>query len=384
MALTTYWQTGLPTTFSDVVNPLITQSGIFAGTFGHVVRLESNTGKVLAHNPREGRAWSTPTLAAPLLDTVIVVGIQSHVLGLNPDTLATLWDTTLPNPTSYKTDVSLACSDDSIYATSNGWIHRLALDTGAVVVSKGISTPAVDTWHRSQEHLSLAVEMTNLLYTVNGMVHVIDPETLEVKWSTTVPDSDEVISVLAGASGVGYVASKGRVHRLRLADGVLTHHQDLTVTGEKEVRMALDIPSSRLYIGTNGYGVSLKLPELEIIYSTSLPDSGYSITSVASGNDVAYFANNGIVYALNTQGEVIAKNGLSGRGYHETRLATSPIGVAEIPLLAVGINGYALGLTIPSNPVPLDHSGVTYQVGMLPYILVCLILRISFAVASRS
>ena len=384
MALTTYWQTGLPTTFSEVVNPLITQSGIYAGSFGHVVRIESNTGHVLAHNPLEGRAWSTPALAAPLLDTVIVVGIQSHVLGLDPVTLATLWDTPLPNPISYKTDVSLACSDDSIYATSNGWIHRMALDTGTVVVSKGISTPAVDAWHRSQEHLSLAVEMTNLLYTVNGMVHVVDPETLEVKWSTPVPDSDEIISVVAGASGVGYVASKGRVHRLSMADGVLTHHQDLTVTGEKEVRMALDIPSSRLYVGINGYGISLKLPELEIIYSTSLPGSGYSITSVASGNDVAYFASNGIVYALNTQGEVIAKNGLSGRGYHETRLATSPVGVAEIPLLAVGINGYALGLTIPSSPVPLDHSGVTYQVGTLPYILVCPILRISFAIAALS
>lgn len=372
MALTTYWQTGLPTTFSDIVNPLITQSGIFAGSFGHVVRLDTNTGKTLAHNPLEERAWSSPTLAAPLLDTVIVVGIQSHVLGLHPDTLATLWDTPLPNPTAYQTGVSLVCSDDSIYATSNGWVHRLVLDTGAVVVSKGISTPAVDTWHRSQEHLSLAIEMTNLLYTVNGMVHVIDPETLEVKWSTTVPDSDEIISVVAGTSGVGYVASKGRVHRLRMADGVLTHHQDLTVTGEKEVRMALDLPSSRLYIGTNGYGISLKLPELEIIYSTSLPGSGDSVTDVASGNDLAYFANNGIVYALSTQGQIIAKNGLSGRGYHETSLATSPVGVAEIPQLAVGINGYALGLTIPSSPVPLDYSGVTYQVGMLPYIVVCL------------
>ena len=306
MALTTYWQTGLPTTFSDVVNPLITQSGIFAASFGHVVRLESTTGNILA------------------------------------------------------------------------------LDTGAVIGSKGISTPAVDTWHRSQEHLAIAVEMTNLLYTVNGMVHVIDPETLEVKWSTTVPDSDESISVVAGASGVGYVASKGRVHRLRMADGLLTHHQDLTVTGEKEVRMALDLPSSRLYIGTNGYGISLKLPDLEIIYSTSLPGSGYSITNVASGNDVAYFAINGFVYALNSHGQIIAKNGLSGRGYHETRLTTSPVGVAEIPLLGVGINGYALGLTIPSSPVPLDHSGVTYQVGMLPYILVCPILIFPFAIAAWS
>ena len=230
MALTTYWQTSLPTTFSDVVNPLITQSGIFAGSFGHVVRLDSNTGNVLAHNSLEGRAWSSPTLAAPLLDTVIVVGIQSHVLGLDPDTLVTLWDTPLPNPTSYRTSVSLVCSDDSIYATSNGWLHRLALDTGALLVSKGISTPAVDTWHRSQEHIAMTVEMTHLLYTVNHMVHVIDPGTLEVKWSTTVPDSDESIAVIAGPSGVGYVASRGRVHRLRMDDGVLTHHQDLTVT----------------------------------------------------------------------------------------------------------------------------------------------------------
>lgn len=80
--------------------------------------------------------------------------------------------------------------------------------------------------------------------------------------------------------------------------------------------MALNTTTSRLYVGTNGYGICLDSRTLETKYQTDLPGCGSSVTDVAFGYDgVPYFACGGYVYQLSPSGQVQGQNDLEGRGY---------------------------------------------------------------------
>ncbi|KAI1397771.1 hypothetical protein F4819DRAFT_470846 [Hypoxylon fuscum] len=179
----------------------------------------------------------------------------------------------------------------------------------------------------------------------------MDAYTLKWQWASNMPGSGHDLTAVLGGVKVVYGACRGRVYRLNEQTGELLHRNNLPGTGDHEVRMALDSTASRLYVGTNGYGLCLDADTLATIYSMSLPGCGYELTDVAIGSEkTAYFACNGYVYQLDALGEVLERNNLPGRGEEETRLATNSEGG-----LVVGINGYALAIDIVDT-LTVDYS----------------------------
>ena len=95
-----------------------------------------------------------------------------------------------------------------------------------------------------------------------------------------------------------------------------------------------------MYVGTDGYALSLASSDLTTKWQTSLPDTGDNDVSVLYWNGVLYAGSNGFVYKLDSSGSIREKNPLKDRGNHPVSLAISASGTE----LFAGTAGYALGL----------------------------------------
>ncbi|KAF8316040.1 hypothetical protein DL93DRAFT_2226971 [Clavulina sp. PMI_390] len=63
---------------------------------------------------------------------------------------------------------------------------------------------------------------------------------------------------------------------------------------------------------------------LQTYWQTSLPGSGFEVTSTLVSGPNVYAASNGYVYRLDSEtGQVMEENPLRGRGNYEVRLAIS-------------------------------------------------------------
>ena len=358
--LNTKWETSLPNTGYDIVNPHINEKGVYAGSHGYVVRINPSDGSVSVENSLNGMGNYEVRLASPVDASVLIVGTNGYVLGLDPDSLYTRWSTSLPG-SGYEV-VSVLCGAEGVYAGSNGYVYRLDQENGMVQ-----ATNDLPGYGKHETRLGITIPNSCLLVGINGYAFGLDPSTLGTRWIKSLPGCGTDITSVVGGVAVGFAACAGYVYLLNASTGEDLNRNDLEGTGNHEVRLALDNNNSALYVGTNGYGICLRTDNLTTVYSTSLPGSGYTVTDVAAGDGVAYYANNGYVFQLDSSGNVSAQNDLPGRGKYETRLATYCTGPAE---LIIGINGYSLGLNISENPKPLDFSGTTYPVTWMPYILV--------------
>ena len=348
------WYAGLRD--SDIVNPFINQSGVYTGCYGHVYRHNSENGSKEASNGLDTIKWGEVRLAGPTDASLLIAGCTGFVFGLDPISLNTVWKTALG--TSNET-TSVLCAKNAIYVTASGEVFRLDYH------GKITNHNPLPGYSRYEARLGITTSESSVFVGINGYIACLDPKTLEVKWWKEVPSVSGVMFSVIGGTNVVYGGCYGRVFKYD-ESGNLLYQNDLPSQGEIEVRMVLDSANSLLYVGTNGYGNCLKASDLTKIYATTLSDSREP-TDVAVGDGSAYFSCYGHVFVLDDSGEIVARNDLPGYGNHVTRVTTSSYGPTE---LVLGINGWAVGLNVSSFPKPVDFSGVTYPVLMIPYTFV--------------
>ena len=340
MSLLTQWETSLPGSGNDVTSVLVNQTGVYAGSNGYVYLLDSSKGTVLATNTLSGMGGHEVRLAQPQDGSLLLVGTNGYVLGLNHTSLNTSWQTSLPK-CGYDV-VSVLCANGSVFAGCNGYVYRLDQGSGAV-----LSTNSLSGRGDNEVRLGISLDFSTLFVGINGYALGLNPTNLTTSWETSLPGCGYGITSIVGGVKAAYAGCNGQVYQLQESTGSVLHQNGLSGTGKEEVRMALDPTAAQLYVGTNGYGIGLRPDNLATVYSVSLPGSGYEVTDVVAGNEVALFATNGYVFQLDVAGNVDDKNSLVGRGNHETRLA---ITLHPATQLFVGINGYALGLSLPDYP----------------------------------
>ncbi|MBR9971657.1 hypothetical protein [Magnetospirillum sulfuroxidans] len=120
---------------------------------------------------------------------------------------------------------------------------------------------------------------------------------------------------------------------------------DLTGVGKGEVRIAYDSGRMVAYFGCNGHIQAVNISNFTTcLWSTpiTLPNALNTVTSVvASSQGYVYAGANGYVYKVNTEGQVLYSNPLTGTGNNEVRLALSP----DQKTLFVGTNGQMWALS---------------------------------------
>jgi hypothetical protein len=135
--LNTQWSTSLPGCGYNVVS---LESGEGVGYFasnGYVYRVDEKSGGVLQTNSLSGMGNHEVRLALAQEGDELFVGTNGYALGLNPSTLATVWQTSLPG-CGYNIVTPLA-GDEVVYLGSNGYVYEVNASNGNVNVTNGLS-----------------------------------------------------------------------------------------------------------------------------------------------------------------------------------------------------------------------------------------------------
>lgn len=338
--LDTQWQVDLPNTGTAITSTLINHTGSYAASNGFVFRLDRSEGNLVATNELSGTGNHEVRLAAPLDESLLVASTHGYVIGMDPTSLHTRWSVDLPG-SGYEV-VSVLCAKGGVYVGSNGFVYLLDPGNGHVKATKELSG-----YGDHEVRLGITLDLSVLLVGINGSALGLNPTSLAISWKTSFPASSSNITSVAGGVNCGYAGCNGRLYRLDESTGKVLNENHLGGTGDNEVQMVLDAEGVHLYAGTNGYGIGLHPDTLKTVYSVDLPGSGHSVTGVADGDQVGYFANNGYVFQLDSTGSVTGKNPLPGLGKDETRLATDLNGTGE---LAVGIRGFSAALDLSAAP----------------------------------
>jgi hypothetical protein len=321
------WERGLPGLPAPAVVDLVsTRDAVYAGSLGHVYRLDASSGDVLQHNSLPGRGNYEIRLAAD--GGRVFAGLYGYAIGMDANSLGTAWQTSLPG-SGYAT-VSTLTSGGSVYAATNGHVYRLEPSSGNVLQHNALAG-------RGNAEVRLGAGAGKVFAGINGWVVGLDANTLGTNWQTSLPDCGYgVVSLFSSHAGL-YAACNGHVYRLDPSNGSVIAHNALPGRGAYETRVAES--KGRLFAGIYGYVVGLDTSGLQTLWECSLPDCGYGIVSVQGSPDTVWAGSNGHVYALDpTNGYVLRHNPLLMRGNSEVRLA---VGADR---LFAGIGGYVLGL----------------------------------------
>ncbi|KAH7216940.1 uncharacterized protein BKA55DRAFT_528582 [Fusarium redolens] len=214
--------------------------------------------------------------------------------------------------------VNTVATDKFLYVGHKGRVFRLDRQKGDVQAEQGLKG-----YGFGDVSVAISEDRSLLLIATGGYLVSLHPMSLEIGWykeRVSNKGGPEPTSIVCG-SDVVYAADSGWVYQLSAIDGAVLKKQNFGESaGRTQVNLALDKPSNRLYAGCNGYGICMDANTLETSYLTSLPGSGFNVTSVLAIGHSAVFGCKGRVFQLDTNGKVAARNDLSGYGNADTSL----------------------------------------------------------------
>lgn len=133
----TLWQASLPGSGHEVVSVVAGDTCAYAGSKGRVYKLAQSDGAVQNQNDLHGRGNAEVRLDVDSALNYLAVGTDGYAIGLDPKSLVTEWQTSLPG--SGHEVVSVLAGDGMIYVCSNRYAYELAAETGAVNATNGLS-----------------------------------------------------------------------------------------------------------------------------------------------------------------------------------------------------------------------------------------------------
>lgn len=157
---------------------LANQKAVYAGSNGYVYLLDCLKGSVLATNTLSGMGDHEIRLAQPEDGSLLLVGTNGYVLGLDPTSLNTLWQTSLLH-CGYEV-VSVLCANGSAFAGCNGYVYRLDQGSGEV-----LSTNSLVGRGDYEVRLGISLDLSTLFVGINGYALGLDPTNLTTSWQTT-------------------------------------------------------------------------------------------------------------------------------------------------------------------------------------------------------
>ena len=270
---------------------------------------------------------------------VVILGTYGHVKGLESETGADVWETSLP-ATGYEL-VSVARSGSWFFAGSKRQVFGLESSSGAIVWNTGVEDP------RSGP-ISLSTGARCVFVGAGGFVRALERETGEEVWATSlfsdswsesttvVPNAtmnSGVVEVLASSSLV-LAGSDGHAFGLDPDTGEVLWWSALEGTGHTTLA-----DDARLaFVGADGHVIALDKRTGERVWQTGFGVAN-AIVSVTASEGGVYAGCAGQAYGLDPErGQILWKNSLEGMKYKSMILASDDRSVF------VGTHGHALAL----------------------------------------
>ncbi|KAF4334078.1 hypothetical protein FBEOM_12089 [Fusarium beomiforme] len=296
---------------TQTVNAVATDQYLYVGHNGKVYRLGRQKGDELAKQGLPGWGFHEVSVAISEDKSPLIIASGGKLASLDPVSLSISWSKEVPDSND---KIRILLTKDRIYTGSAGTINTWTLN-GAHISKQRV------TESKSDVRLDICAESGSLVAGVSGRIRAFDlPDLSSSQWDQRVSNKDEPTWVVCGKDAV-YASISGWVYQLGAYDGIIHNKQDLSGSaGDKEVSLALDQSSSRLYAGCNGYGICMDASNLETTYNISLPGAGWNRTSVLAIGHTGVFGCKGRVFQLDSTGKVAARNDLNGYGNNDTSL----------------------------------------------------------------
>jgi hypothetical protein len=298
---------------TQTVNTVATDKFLYVGHKGRVFRLDRQKGDVQAEQGLKGYGFGGVSVAISEDRSLLLIATGGYLVSLHPMSLEIGWYKEVPD---WNGKIRILLTNDRVYTGSAGTMHAWTLN-GAHISRQSITQGGYDI------RFDISPDSGVLVAGTSGFIRAYElPDLSSTRWAQRVSNKGgpEPTSIVCG-SDVVYAADSGWVYQLSAIDGAVLKKQNFGESaGRTQVNLALDKPSNRLYAGCNGYGICMDANTLETSYLTSLPGSGFNVTSVLAIGHSAVFGCKGRVFQLDTNGKVAARNDLSGYGNADTSL----------------------------------------------------------------
>jgi DNA-binding beta-propeller fold protein YncE len=184
-------------------------------------------------------------LAALTDSSQLIIGTHGVVRGLDPTTLAQLWQCDLPN--AGHEIVTPFYIGKYAYAATNGCVFRIDTTNGHILGTNGLPGRG-----NHETRISSTAGATKLIVGINGWALLHADTVSNTIWQMSLPGSGlAVTTVTSGTTGV-YVAYNGHVYLLDLATSTVLRQNDLPDKGDHYTSLAVSRDGSLLYVGIHG------------------------------------------------------------------------------------------------------------------------------------
>jgi hypothetical protein len=229
---------------------------------------------------------------------------------------------------------------DTLYVGSNGYVYKVRAADGVLTLYLQVKTlPGLDKVGNHEVRLAISDDGQKLFIGTYGYAGCVNTSDFKWQWATKLNGGGDTVNLLVSGKEL-YAGTYGNAFKMNDAGAVLKTNK-LSGRGDHEVRLALSDDKTRLFLGTDGYAMSLYAAGMETEWQTSLDHTGNNrITILTRGREV-YAAGYGRLFKLDFSGHVDPSNNtLSGHGNHDVRMQFSPDGQS----LLLGTDGYVLSI----------------------------------------
>ncbi|KAF8309374.1 PLC-like phosphodiesterase [Clavulina sp. PMI_390] len=250
--LSTNWETSLPKCGYNLVNVVAAGGGGtgYAACNGYVYSYNISNGAIQATNSLSGRGEHETRIALTLASDVLLVGIDGYALGLNPSSLGTNWQTSLPGCGYFVT--SVVGGESCCYAGCNGYLYMLNAFSGTITNQNNMEGTG-----KAECHLVLRQDAGVLFVGVNGYAVATKSSDISSIYTTSLPDCGFNITDVAAGVLYTYFGCNGYVYGLD-DQGNVQATNVLPGLGYHETRLAVNAQArERVFVGIYGYSVGL-------------------------------------------------------------------------------------------------------------------------------
>ncbi|MCP4106103.1 MAG: PQQ-binding-like beta-propeller repeat protein [Desulfobacteraceae bacterium] len=284
---------------------------------------------------RHGYICITDAGKNELFKDSVFIGVNGYILAAEKRTGRELWLNKLPK-TGYE-PVMLLFHDDMLYAGSEGKFFAADPETGKIMWKNNPKLP----WHK---HISVTAPNDDywkdrFFIGVHESVLAIEKQTGQTLWSTSLPGSGKIITVLYN-DGMLYAALTGKVfavepetgkirweytNRIRWENGLaglmygVFVHSGVCLTAPEDGGFWKD----RLFIGTHGYVLAIEKHTGRELWFNSLPETGTGIVTMLYEDGLLYAASKGKFFAIDPErGKTVWEKNLNVLGNGHISMAS--------------------------------------------------------------
>ncbi len=285
---------------------------------------------------RHGYICMTGADKNEILKDRLFIGFNGYVLATEKQTGQEIWLNKLPK--SGHGPVIIFFHDDMLYAVSEGKFFAADPETGKIMRENNLKFPG-------HKYICITAPKDGnwkdrLFIGVHESIFAIEKQTGRKLWSTSLPGSGKIITVLYN-DGMLYAALTGKVfavdpetggirweytNRIRWEHGLaglmygVFVHSGICMAASDDGGFWKD----RLFISTHGYVLAIEKRTAREIWFNSLPETGTGIVTMLYEDGLLYAASKGKFFAIDPEhGKIIWEKNLHILGHGHISMASN-------------------------------------------------------------